>query len=194
MLGKRVVVASIVVVAAALLTSGVIAAQFRGADPDAFHDALAAGDAVRVADIAAADGLSGRGVFAQTTGGQLCVWDAPSADSLQRGGGCNALDQPLGGSVLSASLAYEGGPALEDVRDARLIGLAEDAVASVAVLMTDGSVRAVRMRKAKLDGGDFLAFGYRFKKADLRSGVGPVAVIARDADGEELARQPTGIG
>ena len=67
-------------------------------------------------------------------------------------------------------------------------------VASVAVLMSDGSERAVRLTTTSLDSGDFVAFGYRFKKVDLRNGVGPVAVIARRADGTELARQPTGIG
>jgi hypothetical protein len=191
----RVVVASVLVLAAALSASGVIAGQFRSADPEAFHEALTSRKVVKVADIAAADGHSSRGVFAQETDiGQLCVWDAPSATSLQRGGGCNSVDDPLGGSAVSASLAYDGGPGIENVRDARLIGLADDRVASVVVLMSDGSERAVRLKATKLGAGDFLAFGYRVRKADLRAGIGPVAVIARDADGEELARQPTGIG
>ena len=195
MRGKRVIVASILVLAAALLASGVIAGQFRSADPEALHEALTSGEVVQVAEIAAADGLARRGVFVQETDiGQLCLWDAASASSLQRGGGCNAIDDPLGGSAVSASLAYDGGPAIETVRDARLIGLADEDVASVTVLMSDGSERVVRLKRAKLSAGDFFAFGYRFKKADLRRGIGPIAVIARGADGGELARQPTGIG
>jgi hypothetical protein len=186
---------AVVVLAAVVLASGVIAGQFRAADPEAFQAALATGEIMRVAEIPAGDGLGGRGVFAQTTDtGQLCVWDAPSASSRERQGGCNPMDDPLGGSAVSASLAYDGGPAIESVRDARMSGLAASGVASVAVLMSDGSERAVRLKTTSLDSGDFVAFGYRFKKVDLGKGVGPVAVIARGADGTELARQPTGIG
>ena len=49
-------------------------------------------------------------------------------------------EDPLGGSELSASLAYEGGPAVEDVQDARLIGLASWDVATVQLLMSDGTL------------------------------------------------------
>ena len=189
------IVASISAVATAILASGVIAGQFRGPDPEAFHAGLATGEVARVADIAAGGGLPGRGVFVQATDmGQLCLWDAPSASSQQRQGGCNSTDDPLGGSALSASLAYEGGPAVEDVRDARLIGLASRDVATVQVLMSDGSLRELRLRNATLGSDEYRAFGYRFKKSDLRGGVGPTAVIARASTGDEIARQPTGIG
>ncbi|MGH3136123.1 MAG: hypothetical protein ACRDPV_06490 [Gaiellaceae bacterium] len=189
------IVASISTVAAAILASSVVAGQFRGADPEAFHAGLATGEITRVADIAAGDGLPGRGVFVQTTDtGQFCLWDAPSASSQQRQGGCNSVDDPLGGSALSASLAYQGGPAVEDVQDARLIGLVSREVATVLVLMSDGTQREVRLRKAMLGSYEYRAFGYRFKKSDLRGGVGPTAVIARAAAGTEIARQSTGIG
>lgn len=192
---------SIAVVGAALaggvLVGSVIAAQ-RGGDaaPDvaALQAAIAAEQLTKVADIVGSEG-SARGVYVQELDtGHLCVWDAPSASSRERQGGCNSLDEPLGGSAVSANLAYDGGPAIEGVRDARLAGLAASNVASAVVLMTDGSERALHLKKAKLRAGDFFAFGYRFKKADLRRGVGPIAVIVRDADGGELDRQPTGIG
>lgn len=192
---KRAVAVAILVIAAGLLASGVLAGQFRGADPEAFRAGLATGEVTRVADIGASDGLPGRGVFAQATDtGQVCLWDAPSAASPQRQGGCNAADDPLGGSSVSASLAYDGGPAVQDVRDARLIGLAAPGVAQVEVLMSDGSSRVVKLRRAVLRSSDYLAFGYRLRKADLRKGIGPVAVVARDAAGAEVARQETGIG
>ena len=189
------IVASISALATAILASSVVAGQFRDTDPEAFHAGLATGEIARVADIAAGDRLPGRGVFVQVTEtGQLCLWDAPSASSRQRQGGCNSVDNPLGGSALSASLAYEGGPAVEDVQDARLIGLTSRDVATVQVLMSDGTQREVRLKKAMLGSDEYQAFGYRFKKLDLRGGIGPTAVIARSATGDEIARQPTGIG
>lgn len=189
------IVASISALATAILASSVVAGQFGDTDPEAFHAGLATGEIARVADIAAGDRLPGRGVFVQVTEtGQLCLWDAPSASSRQRQGGCNSVDNPLGGSALSASLAYEGGPAVEDVQDARLIGLTSRDVATVQVLMSDGTQREVRLKKAMLGSDEYQAFGYRFKKSDLRRGVGPTAVIARAATGDEIARQTTGIG
>lgn len=192
---RRAIVASISALATAIVASSVVAGQFRSPDPEAFHVGLATGEIARVADIAAGDGLPGRGVFVQATDtGQVCLWDAPSASSQQRQGGCNSVDDPLGGSALSASLAYDGGPAVEDVRDARLIGLASRDVATVQVLMSDGTQREMRLRKAMLESDEYRAFGYRFKRSDLRRGVGPIAVIARTATGDEIARQSTGIG
>lgn len=193
---------SIVVLAVALvggvLVGSVIAAQRAGdSAPDvaSLQAAIAAEPATKVADIEGSDGSSARGVYVQELDtGHLCVWDAPSATSRERQGGCNSIDEPLGGGAVSANLAYDGGPAIEGVRDARLTGLAASNVASVVVLMSDGSERAVRLKKAKFKAGDFFAFGYRFKKADLRKGVGPIAVIAKDADDGEIGRQTTGIG
>jgi hypothetical protein len=195
---------SIVVLAVALvggvLVGSVIAAQRGGdsaLDVASLQAAIATEPMTKVADVAGSDDSSARGVYVQeldTGQGHLCVWDAPSAASRERQGGCNSIDEPLGGSAVSANLAYDGGPAIEGVRDARLTGLAASNVASVVVLMSDGSQRSVHLKKAKLKAGDFFAFGYRFKKADLRKGVGPIAVIAQDAYGGEIARQPTGIG
>jgi hypothetical protein len=187
--------AALVVLAAAFLAGRVVAGQFRAVDPSTFRADLATGAPVRVADIPAQGDQVARGVFAMLTdGGQLCVWDAPFPGSPQRQGGCNPASDPLGGSALSASLAYEGGPAVEDVRDARLIGLAGRAVARADVLMSDGTQRTLRLRPAAVGPGDFLAFGFRVSRSDLARGVGPVAVVARDESGTEMARQPTGIG
>lgn len=188
------IVASVSTLATAILASSVVAGQFRSPDSEAFHAGLATGEISRVADIAAGEGLPGRGVFVQTTDtGQLCLWDAPSAGSRQRQGGCNSADDPLGGHELSVSFAYDGGPAVSDVRDARLIGLVAERVAEVHVLMSDGSRRAMRLRDARIDGASYRAFGHRFTPGELRQGAEPAAVIALDAAGQEIDRQQTGF-
>jgi hypothetical protein len=188
------IAATATALAAAVLAGAVIAGQFRAADPEGLGADLATGEMTRVADIAAADGLPARGVFVQTTrGGQVCLWDALSATSLQRGGGCNPADDPLGGSQISASLAYDGGPAAEGIRDARIVGLAARDVAAVEIVMTDGTRRSVRLTGAKLGSMEVKAFGYRVRVLDLRKGVGPAAVVALDASGAETARQATGF-
>jgi hypothetical protein len=181
---------------ALLLTGGVVAAQLRPFEsPEVFDSALRNSEMVRVADITSADGKPARGVFVQRTPtGLFCLTDAESAGDVSRGGGCNAAAEPLGGEEVFISFAYEGGPALADVRDARLIGLASLEVSAVDVLMNDASRRRVRLRDAKIGGEAYRAFGYRFKKSDLRRGASPTAVIALDKTGREIDRQPTGFG
>ena len=189
------VAGALVAVATAAVVGRVIAGQFVSRDPSSFQADLGTGAVTRVADIDAANGLPVRGVFARvTSGGQLCLWDAPSAASQEGQGGCNPLSDPLGGALLSASLAYEGGPAAADVGDARLIGLAAPTVASVRVLMTDGSYRVTSLRGATIQGQRYGAFGYRFRRRDLQRGVTPVAVVAFDRSGKEIDRQATGFG
>ena len=195
---RRPIVVLAIALAGGVLVGSVIAAQ-RGGDSvqnvASLQAAIAAEPLTKVADIAGSEGSAGRGVYMQELDtGHLCVWDAPSASSRERQGGCNSIDEPLGGTAVSANLAYDGGPAIEGVRDARLSGLAASNVAAVVVLMSDGSERVLNLKKAKSSAGDFYAFGHRFKKADLRNGVGPIAVIARDSYGAEIGRQPTGIG
>ena len=185
------------VVFAGILAGAVVASRSGDSPPDParLQQAIDQGQMVEVASITAANGLARRGVFVEEVDtGQLCLWDAASATSKQRQGGCNPMDDPLGGSKVSASLAYDGGPALESVRDARIIGLASPEVAKVVIAMNDGSTRAVALRPIRVGFHDFLAFGYRIARSDLRKGVAPTAVVARDASGTELARQPTGIG
>jgi len=187
---------SAVVIASGVLVGGVIAGRIDWTDNAAKLDAaLAEAPPVQLATIPAADGLPGRGVFAQfTSTGHFCLSDAPLDSPQMGGGGCNAADDPLGGTSISASLAYDGGPAIAGVKDARVIGLASAEVASIDVLMTDGTSRSAKLKKAKVGSDELQVFGYRFKKADLKRGLGPTAIVALDADGVEIGRQPTGIG
>lgn len=174
----------------------VIASQVRDAGvPVGLEEAIRTEPLVRVAEIPAAGGLPGRGVFAQrTSAGFICLWDVVSASSPGRQGGCNRVQDPFGGKAVFASLAYDGGPAIGDVKDARLIGLVSAQAARVQVLMSNGTRREVGLAKTTIGGETFRAFGYRFSQADLRKGVGPIAVVALDSDGAEIGRQPTGIG
>jgi hypothetical protein len=149
---------------------------------------------VRVADIASADGAAARGVFVQRTStGLVCLTDAQSAGDASRGGGCNAAADPLGGKELFISFAYEGGPSVAEVKDARLIGLVSTNVSTVEILMDDGSRRSARLRDARVGDETYRAFGYRIRKADLRRSVSPAAVIALDEADQEIDRQPTGF-
>jgi hypothetical protein len=186
-------VALVVVVVVGAVASAVVASSFD--DGSSLTAAIDEAPLTRVADIAADDGGPTLGVYAQLTDtGHLCVWEAPFATSRQRGGGCNTVDDPLNGRPVSFTLSYDGGPATVDVRNATLFGLALDEVASVRVLMSDGSWQAVKLRKAKVGGDEFKAFGVRLETAALKNGIEPTAVVAFGASGVELGRQATGIG
>ena len=190
---RRWLVALVVVVVVGAVASAVVASSFD--DGSSLTAAIDEAPLTRVADIAADDGGPTLGVYAQLTDtGHLCVWEAPFATSRQRGGGCNTVDDPLNGRPVSFTLSYDGGPATVDVRNATLFGLALDEVASVRVLMSDGSWQAVKLRKAKVGADEFKAFGLRLKTAVLKKGTEPTAVVAFDASGVELGRQATGIG
>jgi hypothetical protein len=193
---SRVAAASVATALAAVLVGGVVAGGYDWSRRSTeLSSALDEAKPTKVADIPASDGMGARGVFAQITStGEFCLSDAPLDAPLTGGGGCNPADDPLGASALSASLAYDGGPAIESVRDARLIGLAAVKVAAVRVLMSDGSSRTVKLKKANIGPGSLQAFGYRIRKSDLKKGIGPVAVLAVDESGTEVARQETGIG
>lgn len=190
---RRLAAVGVALVLAGLLAGAVIASRLD--DGTDLVAAIEEAPLIRVADIAAEDRSPARGVYVQTTRtGHICVWEAPTASSRQRGGGCNTADDPLNGEPISFTLSYDGGPAIADVRGATLFGLASADVARASVLMSDGTERDIRLREATVSGTSFLAFGYRIKKADLRKGVGPTAVIVRDASGVEVGRQATGIG
>jgi hypothetical protein len=178
-----------------LLAGGVVAAQLRDpASPEALDAALRNAPLVKVADIPAEHDLAGRGVFVQPTpAGLLCLWDAPSATSLARQGGCNPADDPLGGKKLMASLAYEGGPAVGEVTDARLIGLTALDVSAVEVVMSDGTRRNLKLRRVPAGAGEFRAFAHRLGRGELRRGVSPTAVVALNDAGVEIDRQATGF-
>ena len=184
---------------AALVAAGVVIASQLAPppSPESLAAATRTAPMIPLTQIAARNGKPARGVFGQLAAGQFCLWDAPLASPQQGGsggGGCNPADDPLGGHLVSASLAYDGGPAAETVTDARLIGVAEWSVADVEVLTSDGSSRKMHLHAVSVDGRNLWAFGYRFAKGDLVQGVGPTAVLALDAKGAELDRQPTGFG
>ena len=193
---RGVTVAIVVAVTSALIVGGVVAGSFDwSASAPTLGDAILEEPSVQVAEIPSADGLVKRGVFAQVTStGHFCLWDAASPNSKTRGGGCNSADEPLGGRPLRVSLTYDGGPAIASVTDARLIGLASLDVASVEIVMSDGSTRTVPLRRAAVGGRRFEAFGFRVRKNDLRRGIGPVAVVAQDANGTEIHRETTSLG
>lgn len=198
-IAKRWLVLAVGVVVGGILAGGVVAGQFAGVDEqESLMAASAEEPAIRVADIEPVPGLPARGVFVQPTStGHLCLWDAVSATTRARQGGCNPADDPLGGDKMFISLSYEGGPATEQVTDARLIGLVAQEVVSVRVLMTNGAVRNIPMKRAvavSSAAGSFRAFGYRFTTSDLRRGLGPTAVLAFDTSGREVDRQTTGFG
>jgi hypothetical protein len=180
----------------AIVAVGTVIAAGREAPPDldALDAAVERGTMLRAAEIPATDRLAARGVYLQLTStGHFCLWDAPSAGSRQRQGGCNPADDPLGGRPLSISLGYDGGPSARTVTDARLIGVAMTEVARVDVQMSDGTRRRVALKETRAGGAEYRAFGYRIRPSDLRTGVGPVAVLAFDSGGREIDRQPTGF-
>jgi hypothetical protein len=186
-------VAGATIAALGALAGSVVASSFD--DGTALSAAVEEAPLVQVAGIAAGEGAPAVGIYAQLTDtGHLCVWEAPSASSRERGGGCNTADDPLNGEPVSFTLSYDGGPAAADVRRASIFGLASSGVREVRVLMSDGTSRTVTLRKTKVGSDEFQAFGYRFKRADLKRGIGPTAVVAYDAGGAEIGRQPTGIG
>ena len=195
---RRLVALVVGLVAAAVFAGAVVSAQFDGVPTADFEASLRNDAAIRVASIPAQDGLPARSVLVQpTTSGHLCLWDAPSASSKARQGGCNPADDPLAGRKLTISLAYDGGPAASDVTDARLIGLVSLEASSVQVIMSDGTRRTVpigREAAVAMEAGRFRAFGYRFPRSDFQRGLGPTAVVVRGAGGAELDRLTTGYG
>jgi hypothetical protein len=184
--------------AAAILAGVVVGAQFDLMPSDEVQASLRSDAMVRVAEIPAADGMASRSVYVQPTStGLLCLWDAPSSTPQARQGGCNSADDPLAGRAMTISLAYDGGPATSSVTDARLIGLASNDVASVQVLMSDGTRRRIPMRRelaVSSEAGRFRAFAYRFPRMDFARNLGPTAVIALGGTGAELDRLTTGYG
>jgi len=183
------------VVATGAVVGAVVAAERGPRVPSGLEAAIENEPLVKVLDFPGGDGRAGRSVFVQpTSAGFLCLWDAPDATPRARQGGCNSSEDPFAGTQMFISFAYDGGPAVADVKDARLIGLAAPAVTGVRVLMGDGSSRALSLRPVAVAGGRYRAFGYRSGLGDLRRGVGPVAVIASDETGAEIDRQATGFG
>src|SRR5262245_31092489 len=81
-------VALAVAVIAGAVASAVVASSFD--DGSTLSDAITEERLVQVADVTSDDGMPARGVYTQLTDtGHLCVWEAVSATSRERGGGCN---------------------------------------------------------------------------------------------------------
>ena len=197
---KRAVVAALAV---AVLAGGTViaVAATRGGEPRAFDrrqtaaDALPAaairflhpGESRRVADFASSGG-SAHAVFVNRSGDdtQICVWDT-DLESAEQSGGCNPAASFFGSHAFTLGLAYDGGPAITAVRDARIVGLVTDAVTTLEVAFSDGSSRRVVITRDR-------AFAYVVPILLLRRGIGPVAVAARDQTGAVIDRQVTGIG
>ena len=147
---------------------------------------LDAGSARRVASFRLAGGRERAVYLAKTRDGeQLCLWDTDLATGEQ-GGGCNPADAFFGERSLLVSLGYEGGPSRSSIRDVRIIGLATPPVASVIVELSGGAERPVKLTRDR-------GFAWVMPEADLRQGLEPVAVIARDATGRVLDRRSTGF-
>jgi len=192
---RRWIVALGVIVVGGICAGAVIAAQVRGpGTPEGLEAAIDSEPLVLLADQPARNGLAKRGVFVQpTSAGFLCLWDAPSASSPARQGGCNPSSDPFAGGELFVNFVYDGGPAVSDVRDARLSGLVSEAVARAQVVMSDGTRRSLVLRGASVGAKSYRGFGYRLARTDLQMGVGPVAVVALDESGAEIDRQTTGF-
>ena len=187
-------------VVAGLVSGGVASGVFRGAGAPSSVADIHSPASVRatVARFAPEAGAADRQVVLQRTpDGYVCLWDTPDGTADHGVGGCNPAADPLAGRKLFISLAYDGGPAVTTVGDARLSGFVAQDVARIAVEMSDGSTRAVPLvdtRATRVTGQAYRVFAYRIRTSDLAKGVGPVAVIALAADGTELDRQTTGIG
>ena len=190
----RVAVLVVVVCATGLLAGGVVAARLAfPASTEQLDRELRTGALERVADIPAAPGVSRRAVFVQRSGGLVCLWDAPSATALTRQGSCNLESDPLDGRELFVSFSYDGGTAISDVTDARLIGIASTDVARAQIELSDGSRRDVALTRARVGSADYRAFGYRMRPSDLRRGIELAAVVGLDAAGQEIDRQTIGF-
>lgn len=130
--------------------------------------------------------------IARSADAGLCV-NATGGDRRSWSGGCNPARDPLGGLPFMALFTYDGGPAAEHVKEARLYGLADKSVRQLSMEMTDGSARPLRLSANPVAGTAYRVFAERVSPNDLRSGITPTAVVAYDASGAEIGRQPTGL-
>lgn len=145
--------------------------------------AFAVGQTRRIATFGAAP----RAVFVATAADDrmLCFWDVDLLRN-ERGGGCSERASFFKDRDLAASLMFTGGPALDSVTSARIVGLVTGRVGSIAVVNSDGSSNQVTPTRDR-------GFAYEVPATQLAAGVEPVAVVAYDRAGRELTRQPTGV-
>jgi hypothetical protein len=147
----------------------------------------------RVATLPSQGGRPEVGLYvARLADGSICVSSA-SADKTSAGGGCNSASAPLNGKPFIAIFAYDGGPAVATVEDARLYGLADRSVEELRLEMSDDSTRQLHLSAHAVAATPYRVFAYRVSHADIRARITPVAVVAYDASGAVIGRQPTGL-
>lgn len=194
-------VLGVLAVAAAATAGAIAVAATRSEEPRAFNRPAGAADALpiraaqflkpgqsrRIATFASASGTP-RSVFLNRSkdNAQICVWDTDTESGAQSGG-CNSATNFFAGHAFTLSLSYDGGPAVTAVRDARIVGVATEAVAALEVVYADGTVKPVAITRDR-------GFAHAVPALLLRKGIGPVALIARNARGTVIDRQVTGIG
>lgn len=151
---------------------------------------LRTGESRRIADFADGDVSDARAVFVSraTEGGEemVCLWDTNLLNGHQ-GGGCNYAYDPFGGRRMMVSLAFDGGPALETITEARIIGLVDPAVVSVGILQANGKTTDVRLSPDR-------AFAVAYTQSDILHGRAPVAVIGRDVRHAVIDQEPLQLG
>lgn len=172
-----------------LVASGVVAFSRSAESSDSLPLAsvLKAGNSRRVADFTN-EGNSDRAVYvARTSDNQMvCLWDTNLRTGHQ-GGGCNYANDVFGQGRMMVSFSFDGGPAVEDISEARVIGIVDPAVARVEILQSNGQLADVALTADR-------AFAVAFRQSDILGGRAPAAVIARDSDGTEIDREPIKLG
>lgn len=124
--------------------------------------------------------------------GSVCV-NAAISDKTSWSGGCNPASAPLGDKPFMALFTYDGGPTVATVKEARLHGLVDHSVKNLRAEMSDSSTRQLSLSAHPVVGTPYRVFAHRVSPADLNTGITPVAVVAYDASGGEISRQPTGL-
>lgn len=152
---------------------------------DGGQGAFAPSESRRVATFGASDPARSVYLTRSANGKLICLWDIDAFIS-ERGGGCNPATDFFAENDLVASLDFSGGPSLDSVTSARLIGLVTSRVAMVKVIDSRGQATTVGLSRDR-------AFAFSFPASKLSQGVEPVAIVAYDASGTEIARQKTAI-
>ena len=182
-------------------------------DPAALRAAIASTPAVTVATFASGAAKAGVGSPVAATAnrstpavhvlliqrltklGMVCVWDA-TRDGSERGGGCNSADDPLGGKQISVNTTSSTGSNGVGYSTIRVSGLAAPTVATLNVQMSDGTTRPLTLQSdvpTSVSGGPSGAFAYNESSVDLAAGVVPIAVVAFDQTGKEVATAAVGL-
>lgn len=125
--------------------------------------------------------------------GMLCISDA-TFTGAGAGGGCNPASDPLSGHPFVAILAYDGGPSIAAAANARIYGLAQASIARLTLVMTDKSMRDIKLGGAVPATRGMRPFAYSLSDRDLASGVGPSSIVAIGQGGAVLDEQRMTVG